>query len=59
MTLGISALAVPLRDERGTVRAGLTLSGPTEEFDPDVLVGSVKMTAAIMVRVGARIIRRL
>ena len=42
--IGLRCLAAPIRDDQGTIVAGLSISAPTDRHDPD-WIGQIKATA--------------
>jgi len=56
VAVGVSAIAVPLRDGQGRVPAALAVCGASAGFDPEVATTAAQMSAAIMRRVSMKLL---
>ena len=54
MAAGTASVAVPVRSPKGTVTAGLAVSGPVGSVDSEKLIPALRVTASLIARAGSR-----
>jgi DNA-binding IclR family transcriptional regulator len=54
MAVGAASVAVPVKSPKGTVTAGLAVSGPVGSVDADRLIPALRVTASLIARAGSR-----
>jgi DNA-binding IclR family transcriptional regulator len=54
MAVGTVSVAVPIRSPKGTVTAGLAVSGPVKAVDAEKLLSALRVTASLIARAGSR-----
>jgi DNA-binding IclR family transcriptional regulator len=54
MAAGTASVAVPVRSPKGTVTAGLAVSGPVGSVDAEKLIPALRVTASLIARAGSR-----
>jgi DNA-binding IclR family transcriptional regulator len=55
MAPGTVSVAVPVRSPRGTISAGLAVSGPADAVDTDTLIPALRVTTSLITRAGSRV----